>query len=61
MLISGDDLELGAVTRFELIGRGFTSAGIAEVAHRSTRSIGLKFLELDSVTEEDLHDVVVGV
>lgn len=60
MLISGDDLDLGAVTRFELIGPRFRSAGTAEVAHRSTQTMGLKFIELDSVSEEDLHDVVIG-
>jgi hypothetical protein len=60
ILITGDDLDVAAVTRFEILGPRLRSAGIAEVAHRSEGTIGLKFLKLDAVTEEDLHDVVVG-
>jgi hypothetical protein len=60
VLIAGDDLEVGQVTRFELTGPWLRFRGTAEVMHRLPRRIGLRFVELESVTEEQLYDIVVA-
>jgi hypothetical protein len=58
MLISAADLEVGQVTRFELEGRRFRAEGVAEVAHRSSRTTGLRFVSLDVTREPGLSALV---
>jgi hypothetical protein len=60
MLVAGGDLELGATTRFELVGPHVSTAGLAQVAYRSPTATGLRFVTLDTVTDQKLHDVVLG-
>ncbi|MGA2012235.1 MAG: PilZ domain-containing protein [Solirubrobacteraceae bacterium] len=56
--IAADDLAAGAVIRFELTGPGFRSAGTAEVVHCDGQTIGLRFMDLESLSEEQLYGVV---
>ena len=58
MLITDADLEVGQVTRFELNSRGFRVEGVAEVAHRSPSTTGLRFASLDPVRERRLSALV---
>jgi hypothetical protein len=44
MLVASGDLEVGETAGFELVGPGFRFAGLATVAHRTDRAIGLRFL-----------------
>ena len=44
MLVASGDLEVGETAGFELVGPGFRFAGVATVAHRSDRAMGLRFL-----------------
>lgn len=58
MLITAAELEVGQVTRFELNGRSFRAEGVAEVAHRSSRTTGLRFVSLDATRELPLSAFV---
>ncbi len=44
MLVTGSNLDVGETASFELVGAGFRFAGLATVAHRNDRAVGLRFL-----------------
>jgi hypothetical protein len=44
MLVASGDREVGETACFELVGPGFRFAGLATVAYRSDRAMGLRFL-----------------
>jgi hypothetical protein len=58
MLIAGGDLAVGDLARFELVGPEVRSVGVAEVAHRSLASTGLRFVQVDALAGRELRLLV---
>jgi PilZ domain len=60
MLIAGGELEVGEVVSFEFAGPDFRSAGLAEVAHRTDETTGLRFTRWDTLTESTIRNLIVS-
>jgi len=60
MLVTGGELDVGAIARFELVGRELRSVGIAEVAHRSPATTGLRFVQVDASAGREVRQLVTA-
>ena len=60
MLVTGGDLDVGEIARFELVGPELRSVGIAEVAHRSPATTGLRFVQVDALAGRELRRFVTA-
>jgi hypothetical protein len=58
MLIANRRLKVGQQTAFELSGRNFHYAGVAEVAHLNTESTGLRFLSWHDHDERPIRSLI---
>jgi len=60
MLVAGGELDVGEMARFELIGPELRSVGVAQVAHRSPATTGLRFVQVDALAGRELRHMVDG-
>ena len=60
MLVAGGELDVGEVARFELVGPQLRSVGVAQVAHRSPATTGLRFVQVDALAGRELRHLVDG-
>jgi hypothetical protein len=58
MLVAGSELNVGAVTGFELSGPNFHYAGVAEVAHLTTATTGLRFLSWQGQADRPVRSLI---
>jgi hypothetical protein len=58
MLVARFDVKVGEVTNFELAGPSFRYAGVAEVAHQTDRSTGLRFLRWDGCADRPVRALI---
>ena len=58
MLVAGGELDIGEMARFELVGPELRSVGVAEVAHRSPATTGLRFVQVDGLAGRELRHLV---
>ena len=60
MLVAGGELDVGEMARFELIGPELRSVGVAQVAHRSPATTGLRFVQVDGLAGRELRQLVTA-
>ncbi len=60
MLVAGGELDVGEIARFELVGPELRSVGVAEVAHRSPATTGLRFVQVDGLAGRELRHFVTA-
>jgi hypothetical protein len=58
MLVKGNDLAVGAIATFELVGPGFRAMGLAEVAHSAKNVTGLRFLRWDGSGDRPVRNLI---
>jgi hypothetical protein len=58
MLVAGNDLAVGETTRFELSGATGHYAGVAEVAHLTNGSTGLRFLSWQGQADRPVRSLI---
>jgi hypothetical protein len=58
MLVTGGDLAVGERTRFELTGPDFHYAGVAEVAHLTNGTTGLRFLSWQGEADRPVRPLI---
>jgi hypothetical protein len=58
MLVAGSPLRVGEVTGFELSGPNFHYAGVAEVAHLTNDTTGLRFLSWQGQADRPVRSLI---
>jgi hypothetical protein len=58
MLVAGSELKVGEVTGFELSGPNFHYAGVAEVAHLTNATTGLRFLSWQGQANRPVRSLI---
>jgi hypothetical protein len=58
MLVAGSPLRVGEVTGFELSGPNFHYAGVAEVAHLTNETTGLRFLSWQGQADRPVRSLI---
>ena len=60
MLVTGGELEVGAIARFELAGADFRFVGLAKVAHSTSAAAGLRFVHWDASAEREIRGLIAA-
>jgi hypothetical protein len=60
MLVAGEDLAVGDRTGFELAGPSFHYAGVAEVAHLTNGTTGLRFLSWQGQADRPVRSLIAA-
>jgi hypothetical protein len=58
MLVAGSKLKVGQITGFELSGPNFHYAGVAEVAHLTNATTGLRFLSWQGQADRPVRSLI---